>query len=57
MGLRDFLASCARLLRRAKKPSRSELWLLAKICALGVVAVGLVGFIIRLIMLSIMGGA
>jgi len=57
VGLREFLASCARLLKRARKPSRREVWLMTRICVIGVVAVGLVGFVIRLLMLSLMGGA
>ncbi len=49
MGLRDFLAQCARTLKLAIKPGRSELWLSIKICLLGIGAVGLVGFIIKLL--------
>lgn len=49
MGLRSFLQSSARLLRLATKPGRSELWLSVKICFLGILVVGFVGFIIKLI--------
>ena len=49
MGLREFLSSCARLLKRARKPGRGELWLLIRICALGIAAVGAVGFVIRIL--------
>jgi protein translocase SEC61 complex gamma subunit len=49
MGLRDFLNQCARTLRLAIKPGRSELWLSIKICLLGITAVGLVGFTIKLL--------
>lgn len=49
MGLRDFLAQCARTLKLAVKPGRSELWLSIKICLLGIGAVGLVGFVIKLL--------
>lgn len=49
MGLRDFLSQCARTLRLAVKPGRSELWLSIKICLLGIAAVGLIGFIIKLL--------
>jgi len=38
-----------RLLRLATKPGRSELWLSVKICFLGVLVVGVVGFIVKLI--------
>ena len=49
MGLRDFLAQAARTLKLATKPGRSELWLSIKICVLGISAVGLIGFVIRLL--------
>jgi protein translocase SEC61 complex gamma subunit len=48
MGLRDFLSQCGRTLKLAVKPGRSELWLSIKICFLGMVAIGLVGFVIKL---------
>ncbi len=49
MGLRDFLAQCARTIKLAVKPGKSELWLSVKICLLGIGAVGLVGFVIKLL--------
>ena len=49
LGLRSFLQSCARLLKLAKKPGREELWLSIRICLLGIVAVGAVGFIIKFV--------
>ena len=49
MGLRSFLGSCARLLKLSTKPGRSELWLSIKICFLGTLAIGGIGFIIKLI--------
>jgi len=49
MGLRDFLAQCARTLKLAVKPGRSELWLSIKICVLALAAVGLIGFVIKLL--------
>ena len=49
MGLRSFLTSCKRLLKLATKPGRSELWLSIKICLLGTLAIGGIGFIIKLI--------
>jgi len=56
MGLRSFLKSCSRLLKLAKKPSRSELWLSIKICFLGVAAIGGVGYIVLLISMALHGG-
>jgi len=49
LGLREFLSSCARLLKRAKKPGKAELWLLIRVCALGIIVVGAVGFAIRIL--------
>jgi protein translocase SEC61 complex gamma subunit len=56
MGLRSFLKSCSRLLRLAKKPSRSELWLSIKICFLGTAAIGGIGFIVLIISMALHGG-
>lgn len=47
MGLSSFLKSCARLLRLSKKPGRTELWLSIKICLIGVLLIGFIGFIIK----------
>jgi len=49
MGLRSFLSQSARTLKLAVKPGGSELWLSVKICFLGIGAIGLVGFIIKLV--------
>jgi protein translocase SEC61 complex gamma subunit len=49
MGLRSFLEQCARTLKLAVKPGRSELWLSIKICFLGIGVVGLIGFVIKLL--------
>jgi len=49
MGLRSFLAQCARTLKLAIKPGRSEIWLSVKICLLGISAIGLIGFVIKLL--------
>lgn len=57
LGLRSFLKSASRLLRLAKKPGRSELWLSIKICLLGVAVVGALGFLIKLISSMMQGFA
>ncbi|MBS7607680.1 protein translocase SEC61 complex subunit gamma [Candidatus Bathyarchaeota archaeon] len=49
MGLRSFLEQCAKTLKLAVKPGKSELWLSIKICFLGISIVGLIGFIIKLL--------
>ena len=55
MGIRSFLAQCARTLKLATKPGKTELWLSIKISFLGIGAVGLIGFLIRLLAFA-MGG-
>jgi protein translocase SEC61 complex gamma subunit len=57
MGLRSFLAQCARTLKLAVKPGRSELWLSIKICLLGIGAIGLIGFVIKLLSSALQPGA
>ncbi len=49
MGLRSFLTEAARTLRLAVKPGRDELWLSIKICLLGIGAIGVVGFVVKLL--------
>lgn len=56
MGIRSFLSQCARTLKLAIKPGRSELWLSIKISAIGIGAVGLIGFLIKLLSFAV-GGA
>jgi len=46
----------ARTLRLAVKPGREELWLSIKISLLGIGAIGLIGFVIKLLSYAI-GGA
>jgi len=49
MGLRSWLSQAAKTLKLATKPGREELWLSIKISLLGIGAVGLVGFLIKLL--------
>jgi protein translocase SEC61 complex gamma subunit len=56
MGIRSFLSQCARTLKLAVKPGRSELWLSMKISLLGIGAIGLIGFVIKLLSFAA-GGA
>jgi protein translocase SEC61 complex gamma subunit len=48
MGVRSFFSSAGKLLKLAKKPGRDELWLSIKICLLGIAAIGVVGYIIKI---------
>jgi protein translocase SEC61 complex gamma subunit len=53
--IRSFLSAARRLLRLATKPGRSELWLSIKICFLGTALIGLIGFIIKLVAVTLLG--
>ncbi|HVP26101.1 MAG TPA: protein translocase SEC61 complex subunit gamma [Candidatus Bathyarchaeia archaeon] len=57
MSLRSFLSQCARTLKLAIKPGRSELWLSIKICFLGIGVIGIVGFVIKLLASAINPGS
>jgi len=49
LGLRSFFSSAAKMLKLSKKPGRDELWLSIKICFLGIIVIGIVGFIIKFV--------
>jgi protein translocase SEC61 complex gamma subunit len=49
LGLKSFFQSASRLLKLATKPGRTELWLSIKICFLGTIVIGGIGFLIKLI--------
>lgn len=53
--IRNFLSQCVRMLRIATKPGKSELWLSIKICLIGIIAVGAIGYFIQLISSVIQG--
>jgi len=53
---KEFLESSKRILLIAKKPSNKEFWAMAKVVGLGMIVIGVLGFIIRLIM-NIISGA
>ncbi len=47
--LRDFLHQAKRVLQVAKKPDREEYFNVAKITGLGIVIIGVIGFVIILV--------
>jgi protein translocase SEC61 complex gamma subunit len=49
MGIKSWLTQAGRTLKLAVKPGREELWLSIKISLLGIGAVGLIGFVIKLL--------
>ncbi|PVX25582.1 MAG: protein translocase SEC61 complex subunit gamma [Candidatus Bathyarchaeum sp.] len=55
LGLRSFFQSASRLLKLATKPGRTELWLSIKICFLGIIAIGGIGFLIKIIFQGVNG--
>ncbi|XES76015.1 MAG: protein translocase SEC61 complex subunit gamma [Candidatus Bathyarchaeia archaeon] len=57
MGIRSWLQQAGRTLKLSQKPDRDELWLSIKITVLGMGAVGLIGFVIKLIATAIPGAA
>ncbi len=56
MGIKDWLSQAARTLKLAVKPGREELWLSIKISLLGIGAVGLIGFLIKILAWAISPG-
>ncbi|MEK6908567.1 MAG: protein translocase SEC61 complex subunit gamma [Nanoarchaeota archaeon] len=48
--LKSFLSQCKRVWTVLKKPSKQEFLMISKISALGILAIGLVGFLISAIM-------
>jgi protein translocase SEC61 complex gamma subunit len=43
------------MLKLAKKPGREELWLSLRICFLGIIVIGLIGFVIKLMVALLTG--
>ena len=57
MGIRSWILQAGRTLKLSVKPDREELWLSIKITLLGMGAVGLIGFVIKLLSYAIGGAA
>ena len=55
MGISDTLRSMARVLKLATRPDGEEFSLLLRICALGLIIVGVFGFIIQLVAALLLG--
>ncbi len=57
MKLASFVKSCLRMFKLSVKPNRREFWLSVKISAISIGAIGIVGFIVRLIasLLAVVG--
>ena len=56
MGIKDFLQSANRLMRTLNKPDRKTYWMSIKIVFAGIGLLGAIGFLIRLISVTLQGG-
>ena len=52
---RSFFVNSRKVLRHAKRPSRRELSITTKMSALGIVIIGVIGYVISLLFNAIMG--
>lgn len=50
MGLKSFYEQCKRVWAILKKPGKREYWTIAKVSAIGVLLLGILGFVIAGIM-------
>jgi len=48
--IKEFLISSKRLLSISTKPSKKEFWTMSKVIGLGMVIIGIIGFLVKLIM-------
>ncbi len=53
MSPRNFLTSARRLLHVTTRPTRTELWLMVKICFLGIAIVGGLGYVVRMLFMFV----
>lgn len=56
MGTASFYKRAIRILRLAKKPDRSEVFLVIKITAAGMAILGLIAYVIRLVIFGVILG-
>jgi len=47
---KEFLLSSRRIISISQKPGKKEFWLMAKIIGLGIIIIGIIGFLIKVIM-------
>jgi protein translocase SEC61 complex gamma subunit len=53
--IRERLANCKRILAITKKPSWGDLKYSARICAIGIMLVGLIGFVVYVVSILFIG--
>jgi protein transport protein SEC61 subunit gamma-like protein len=51
--IRGFIEQSRRVLKLAKKPERKEVWLTTKVCALGLILIGALAFVVHLVFIVI----
>jgi protein transport protein SEC61 subunit gamma-like protein len=49
LGIKEFVIECRRVLRVTKKPGKDEFKQIVKVSGLGIVLIGLIGFLIQMI--------
>jgi len=50
MTLTSFFMKCKRVWHALKKPGKKEYWMIAKVSALGILVLGIIGFILSMIL-------
>lgn len=45
----DFFSSSRRILSISQKPGKKEFWMMCKVIGLGILIIGVIGFIVRLV--------
>ena len=46
---KGFVRECIRVLKVTKKPTKEEFWTTSKVAGLGILIIGLIGFIVHLV--------
>ena len=52
--LKDFLEKCKRVWKVTRKPSMNEFKIISKVSAIGILIIGLIGFLVSLLMIFIL---
>ena len=45
----SYLAECKRVLQLTKKPNKTEFWTIVKVTGIGILLIGLIGFIVSMV--------
>ena len=51
--IKNFYDSSRRILSISQKPNKKEFWMMSKIIGLGIIVIGIIGFVIKLIMFAL----